>query len=66
MLAEEPKYIVVVDQGSRAAPPVVDSPETKSLILDHHMTDEFPNNAMVLKVCSARDRGSTDNKRLSL
>ena len=66
MLVKEPKYIVVVDQGSRAAPPIVDSPETKSLILDHHMTDEFPNNAMVLKVSSARDRGSTDDKCLSL
>lgn len=47
MLAKDPKYIIVVDQGSRAAPPVVDSLNTKSLIIDHHLSDEFPENATV-------------------
>ena len=47
MLAKDPKYIIVVDQGSRAAPPVVDSLTTKSLIIDHHLSDEFPKNATV-------------------
>ena len=47
MLAKDPKFIIVVDQGSRAAPPVVDSPDTKSLIIDHHLSDEFPKNATV-------------------
>lgn len=47
MLAKDPKYIIVVDQGSRAAPPVVDSSDTKSLIIDHHLSDEFPKGASV-------------------
>lgn len=47
MLAKDPKYIIVVDQGSRAAPPVVDSSNTKTLIIDHHLSDEFPENATV-------------------
>ena len=47
MLAKDPKYIIIVDQGSRAAPPVVDSLNTKCLIIDHHLSDEFPENATV-------------------
>ena len=47
MLAKDPKYIIILDQGSRAAPPVVDSLSTKSLIIDHHLSDEFPENATV-------------------
>ena len=47
MLVKDPKYIIIVDQGSRAAPPVVDSPDTKALIIDHHLSDEFPENATV-------------------
>lgn len=47
MLEKDPKYIIVVDQGSRAAPPVVDSTSTKTLIIDHHLSDEFPENATV-------------------
>ena len=47
MLAKDPKYIIIVDQGSRAAPPIVDSLDTKSLIIDHHLSDEFPENTVV-------------------
>ena len=47
MLAKDPKYIIIVDQGSRAAPPVVDSLTAKSLIIDHHLSDEFPKDAAV-------------------
>lgn len=47
MQAKNPKYIIVVDQGSRSAPPIVDSADTKSLIIDHHLSDEFPRNATV-------------------
>ncbi|KAL8736591.1 MAG: hypothetical protein Q9181_002338 [Wetmoreana brouardii] len=46
MKAKNPKYIIVVDQGSRPAPPVVDSPDVKTLIIDHHLSDEFPKDAM--------------------
>ncbi|KAL8721579.1 MAG: hypothetical protein Q9225_001787 [Loekoesia sp. 1 TL-2023] len=47
MKAKDPKYIIVVDQGSRPAPPVVESPDVKSLIVDHHLSDEFPKDATV-------------------
>ena len=47
MQEKEPRYVIVVDQGSRAAPPVVDDPEVKSLIIDHHLSDEFPEEATV-------------------
>ena len=47
MQAKNPKYIIVVDQGSRAAPPVIDVPDTHSLIIDHHLSDDFPENATV-------------------
>ena len=50
MKAKEPKYIIVVDQGSIAAPPIVDSPDVEALIIDHHLSDEFPKDAMVLRI----------------
>ncbi|KAL2041582.1 hypothetical protein N7G274_005964 [Stereocaulon virgatum] len=51
MQAKDPRYIIVVDQGSRAAPPVVDSETIKSLIIDHHLSDEFPKDAVVVSAC---------------
>ncbi|KAL8898246.1 MAG: hypothetical protein Q9192_002167 [Flavoplaca navasiana] len=51
MGAKEAKYIIVVDQGSRPAPPVVDDPDVKSLIIDHHLSDEFPKNAQIVSAC---------------
>lgn len=47
MLAKDPRYIVVVDQGSRKAPPVVENAATQSLIIDHHLSDEFPEGSLV-------------------
>ncbi|KAL2052952.1 hypothetical protein ABVK25_006893 [Lepraria finkii] len=47
MQAKDPKYIIVVDQGSRAAPPIVDSADVESLLIDHHQSDVFPKNALV-------------------
>lgn len=61
MQAKQPKYVIVVDQGSKAAPPVVDSVETKSLIIDHHMADEFPKDALVLESPLVVDGTGTDN-----
>ncbi|KAL8919167.1 MAG: hypothetical protein Q9208_006927 [Pyrenodesmia sp. 3 TL-2023] len=46
MMRKKPMYIIIVDQGSRRAPPVVDNPDVKSLIIDHHLSDEFPQNAL--------------------
>jgi len=51
MTAKDPAYIIVLDQGSVAAPPVIDSPTTKSLIIDHHLSDEFPAAAQVVSAC---------------
>ncbi|KAI4221441.1 MAG: hypothetical protein L6R36_006907 [Xanthoria steineri] len=51
MNAKNPKYIIVVDQGSRPAPPVVDDPCVQSLIIDHHLSDEFPKDAKVVSAC---------------
>ena len=50
MQAKNPKYIIVVDQGSRSAPPIIDSEDTKSLLIDHHLSDEFPEGALVRNV----------------
>lgn len=61
MQAKQPKYVIVVDQGSKAAPPVVDSVETKSLIIDHHMADEFPKDALVIESPLVVDGTVTDN-----
>jgi len=51
MAAKSPGYVVVVDQGSRSAPPVVDTAGVKSLIIDHHLSDEFPQDALVVSAC---------------
>ena len=51
MLAKEPAFVLVVDQGSRGAPPIVDSPRTESLIIDHHLSDEFPKNTLIVSAC---------------
>ena len=51
MAAKKPAYIIVLDQGSRGAPPVVDDPEVKSLILDHHFSHDFPDRAEVVSAC---------------
>ncbi len=47
MNAKDPRYIIVVDQGSRAAPSFVEDRSTKSLLIDHHLSDDFPENATV-------------------
>lgn len=47
MLEKRPKYVIVLDQGSRGGPPVIDDPEAKSLLIDHHLSDDFPMDAQV-------------------
>ena len=51
MSEKKPTYIIVLDQGSIAAPPLVDDSDTKSLILDHHLSDHFPERAQVVSAC---------------
>ena len=47
MAAKAPAFVVVLDHGGRRGPPVVDPPETRALIIDHHLSDEFPEGATV-------------------
>jgi DHH family len=51
MLEKNPERIIVLDHGGRHGPPVVDNPSTKSLILDHHLSDEYPEASMVVSAC---------------
>lgn len=51
MAAKKPAYIIVLDQGSISAPPLVDDPEAKSLIIDHHLSDVFPERSQVVSAC---------------
>ena len=51
MNAKDPAYVIVLDQGSIAAPPIIDSPSTKSLIIDHHLSDHFPLGSTVVSAC---------------
>lgn len=47
MLDKKPKFVIVLDQGSRGGPPVIDDSEAKCLIIDHHLSDDFPLSAAV-------------------
>ncbi len=47
MLEKKAKFIIVLDQGSRGGPAVVDDPDTNVIIMDHHLSDDFPENAQV-------------------
>lgn len=47
MLEKKPSFIIVLDQGSRGGPPVVDDRDVQSLIIDHHLSDDFPESAIV-------------------
>jgi single-stranded DNA-specific DHH superfamily exonuclease len=47
MLEKRSSFIIVLDQGSRGGPPVVDDRGVQSLIIDHHLSDDFPEGATV-------------------
>jgi single-stranded DNA-specific DHH superfamily exonuclease len=47
MLEKNPSFVIILDQGSRGGPPVIDDKEAMSLIVDHHLSDEFPQDAIV-------------------
>ncbi|KAJ3534660.1 hypothetical protein NM688_g7102 [Phlebia brevispora] len=42
------QYVVVVDQGSRKSGPIVRGEDVKTLIIDHHWSEQFPEGATVL------------------
>jgi hypothetical protein len=54
MRSYEPKFIFVLDQGSRPGPPVVDG-DHQALIIDHHHATEadFPQGASHVTACSS-------------
>lgn len=55
MKAYNAKYAIVVDQGSRPGPSLIPrqdgGEDVKTLLLDHHESDEFPENTLVLSAC---------------
>ncbi|ORY64827.1 DHH family protein [Pseudomassariella vexata] len=54
MAAYKPGYVIVLDQGSRRSPPVIDAPH-KALVIDHHhaLEDEFPQGALHVTACNS-------------
>ncbi|TKA45485.1 hypothetical protein B0A54_04024 [Friedmanniomyces endolithicus] len=53
MAAHKPAYIFIVDHGSRSGPPVMNTEDTKTLIIDHHhATDaDFPEGSEHVTAC---------------
>lgn len=47
MLEKKPQFVIVLDQGSRKGPPVVDDGQVRSIVIDHHLSDDFPEGATV-------------------
>ncbi|KAH9908501.1 DHH phosphoesterase [Xylariomycetidae sp. FL2044] len=54
MAAHKPDYVIVLDQGSRKGPPVIDGPH-KALVVDHHwaLEDDFPEGAEHVTACDS-------------
>ncbi|KAA8566140.1 hypothetical protein EYC84_008743 [Monilinia fructicola] len=51
MAAKKPSYVIVLDQGSRGGLPVIDDGNAKCMIIDHHLSDDFPRNVTVVSGC---------------
>lgn len=53
MASLNPAYIFVLDQGSRAAPPLIDDPTTIGVVIDHHFASltDHPENAHFVNAC---------------
>jgi len=64
MKEKRAKWIIVLDQGSRSGRPVVDSGDegieggkpkgVRCLIVDHHLSDEFPDGAEVSDLLASK------------
>ncbi|KAI1825923.1 DHH phosphoesterase [Xylaria intraflava] len=54
MAEYEPAFIIVLDQGSRKSPPVIDRPH-RALIIDHHwaLGDSFPEGSEYVTACNS-------------
>ncbi|TVY49265.1 hypothetical protein LOCC1_G000819 [Lachnellula occidentalis] len=51
MLGKKPQFVIVLDQGSRGGPSVVDDNQVRSIVIDHHISDDFPEGATVVSGC---------------
>ncbi|RDW85468.1 hypothetical protein BP5796_03793 [Coleophoma crateriformis] len=51
MLEKRPKFVIVLDQGSRGGSPVIDDRDAKCIVIDHHLSDDFPQDAVVVSAC---------------
>lgn len=53
--SEQEARVIIVDQGSRPNPPLIRQSEAgakvRTLIIDHHMSDTFPEEAEILSAC---------------
>ncbi|KAF2155965.1 DHH family protein [Myriangium duriaei CBS 260.36] len=51
----KPRFVFVLDQGSRHSPPLVRSPETTTLVVDHHFATEndFPEGSTFVTACNS-------------
>lgn len=47
----DPAYVIVLDQGSFPGPPIISDADARCLILDHHLSDGFPQDATVVPAC---------------
>ncbi|KAF7956414.1 hypothetical protein EAE96_003755 [Botrytis aclada] len=47
----KPSYVIVLDQGSRGGLPVIDDESAKCMIIDHHLSDDFPKRATIVSGC---------------
>ena len=59
MLEKRPNFVIVLDQGSRGGPPIIDDDEAKSLLIDHHLSDDFPKDAQVSPSLATEFNGLT-------
>ncbi|KAF7876816.1 hypothetical protein EAF04_001899 [Stromatinia cepivora] len=51
MAEKKPSYVIVLDQGSRGGLPVIDDKSAKCMVIDHHLSDDFPKNAIIVSGC---------------
>ena len=51
MTNKDASYVIVLDQGSIKALPIVDTPNARMLLLDHHLSDAFPEKTEVVSAC---------------
>lgn len=55
MTEVSPSYVFVLDQGSRRSLPVVDTPNHRALVIDHHQAaeDDFPSGSQHVTACNS-------------